>query len=163
MGAWLESVFGMPWAIGLIIICVLVMTLDIFIFLGNGMTWLAHWLIVPAIVHYLPVEKTIWICVVGFIVYLVIVCIHWFFWAPLVVRIFNRTVAKQKLKNPNESLVGKSGTLRIIDGNTYVSSGDECLPCKVSNGETSNELAGKGVVIKSWDPEDGFLVELSGR
>ena len=146
----MTEIFGLPWTLSFAIIAVLLLVLDLFLFQSDILTFIADLIFVPVIVHFIPVDNMLLNISFGVVIYAVILAFHWLVYRKIVKKFLN-VIAPQKLKNSNDLLIGQTGKICWIEEQTFISVGDECIPCQVQGESPREDLAGKKAVIISWE------------
>lgn len=146
----MTEIFGLPWTLSFAIIAVLLLVLDLFLFQSDILTFIADLIFVPVIVHFIPVDNMLLNISFGVVIYAVILAFHWLVYRKIVKKFLN-VIAPQKLKNSNDILIGQTGKICWIEEQTFISVGDECIPCQVQGESPREDLAGKKAVIISWE------------
>ncbi|MBQ9772071.1 MAG: hypothetical protein IJW23_09640 [Lentisphaeria bacterium] len=146
----MTEIFGLPWTLSFAIIAVLLLVLDLFLFQSDILTFIADLIFVPVIVHFIPVDNMLLNISIGVVIYAVILAFHWLVYRKIVKKFLN-VIAPQKLKNSNDILIGQTGKICWIEEQTFISVGDECIPCQVQGESPREDLAGKKAVIISWE------------
>ncbi len=149
----IESFFGMPWELALLLICFILLIADLLLFTGDFLTYGVHILLTVLIVCCLPIDNGLVLTLLGFLIYGVILALHFLFWKTCIAAVINKIIAPDKIRLGNERLLGCSGKLRYADGQWLIRIGDEWLPCTVRNAVQADPASGslQGTVTEVAD------------
>ena len=154
----MTEVFGLPWTLAFSIIAVLMLVSDLFLFQSDILTLIADVIFAFVIVHFVPVNNLLLEIFAGVVIYAAILVFHWLVYRKIVKKFLN-AIAPQKIRNSNELLIGKTGKICWVDEQTFITVGDECLPCVIKDESSRADLAGKKAEIISWEDKK-MLVKL---
>ena len=102
----------------LILISVILILIDVF-FLSDIPTMVAYVILSYAFGRELPFDFLYQI-IGGLLVYFFLIAFHYLFFKNLIQNISNKIIAPDKFKSHTEAIIGKEGTIEIIEGTPAV-------------------------------------------
>lgn len=156
----MTEIFGMHWTLAVTLICVVMMTVDLFLFQGGGLTFITDILFTVVILHFIPIENLIWKTFCGVFLFAVILAVHWFVYRKIVLQFVNRVIAPEKRCSNNDLLIGKTGKICWIEERIYIYVADEHHPCVLENEDSAPELAGLKAEITAWNNAGELVVKV---
>lgn len=151
---------GMHWTLALTIISIVLMIVDLFIFQGGGLTFLADVFFTFIILHFIPTDNWIWLTLWSVIIFLIVLALHLFIYIKFVKQFIDKFIAPQKHKSLNNDLIGKTGKICWIEERTYILVNDEHIPCILKNGLQTSDSANKKAKIVSWNDSGELTVSI---
>ncbi len=134
----------------LLIVALILIVVDIF-FASDIPTIIATIIVAFVIAKELPVPF-LYKILLGLIIWFILVAIYYWFWKKIVAKVLNHYIAPEKLKSGQEALVGRTGTIKAIEGRILLQIDDELHPFKSEKEWKDGEKA----VISGF--KDGVLI-----
>ena len=156
----MSEILGMHWTLALTLISVIMLILDLFIFSGGVLTFIADVFFTFIILHFVPTENWIYLLFFGIFIYTAVLILHYFLYRKFILYLIDNFIAPQKYKNNNDILLGKTGSICLIKDRWYIYLENEYIPCIIKDELMQHDLEKKKAKVISWNDSKELVVEI---